>query len=180
MDGRMDYTPVDFFTLYGHIVPLNIYAETAEPREDLIVKNREEGLVGAKTMHMYSTAPDSWNIPSDITYHKPTYIEMNQGSFFLPHRDKFGKFAMNKDIRLLCFTNNTHPHQYTYIVDDKITNFQAGRWYAMNTNLSHYGFCFADGTVHYACDIQLTDERTRKWLIKQVEYCDKSLGYARK
>lgn len=176
----MNYTPVDFFTLYGHLVPLNIYSKTEAPRHDLTIKDRQDSLVGAKTMYMYSTAPSSWNIPDTITYHKPTYILMNQGSFFLPHRDKFGKNAMNVDIRLLCFTNNTHPHEYTYVVDDKIVRFEPGRWYAMNTNLVHYGFCFKDNTVHYACDLQLSDENTRKWLIKQVEYCDKTLGQARK
>ena len=89
---------------------------------------------------------------------------------------KKGNFINKNNTQILVL----YEGEQINVINDKITNFQAGRWYAMNTNLSHYGFCFADGTVHYACDIQLTDERTRKWLIKQVEYCDKSLGYARK
>lgn len=174
------YTPVDFFTLYGNLVPLNIYAPTEGVHKNLIKRSREEDTVGNKIMHVYNTAPDTWNIPNDITYHKPTYICMNQGSFFLPHRDKFALNRMNTDIRMLCFTNNTHPHEYTYIVDDKITNFQAERWYATNTNLVHYGFCFKDNTIHYACDLKLTNEQTCNWLISQVEYCDRSSGSARK
>jgi len=30
------YTPVDFFTLYGNLVPLNIYAPAEEMHKDLI------------------------------------------------------------------------------------------------------------------------------------------------
>ena len=44
----MNYTPVDFFTLYGHLVPLNIYAEVEEPRVDLTIKDREE-IIGNHT-----------------------------------------------------------------------------------------------------------------------------------
>jgi aspartyl/asparaginyl beta-hydroxylase (cupin superfamily) len=173
------FKPRDFFVSFGNIVPLNLWSKISIISEDNILRGRHEESIGHKIMYELKENPIEWNIPNNISYYKPTYIQMNKGSYFLPHRDKF-KDMNNNHIRLLCFMNNTNPYDYTFVIDNQIMKFEEKRWYAINTSLVHYGFCFKNETVHYACDIILDNEQTCQWLVDRVEFCDREVKTSRK
>lgn len=160
----------DIYSKYGNVFELELFVPVEDVHTNLVESVRYVGYVGNKTVHRYHTAPESWGIKGK--HQKPVHVELNEGSFFKPHRDLFRPIK-TEWVRLNCFANNSHPEECTYIIDGKIQHFEAGRWYVMNPSLVHYSFCFTPNTVHYIVDIDVSDEETAKWLVSNIKHCQR-------
>lgn len=158
---------------YGNIFGLNVYTKLEPLREDLVVDKKYINVIGNKTVYHYSEPPESWNIRG-VTQ-KAVRIELNDGSYFKPHKDLF-PFIDDPFIRLLCFANHSHPEECTFIIDGKITHFKSGQWMCFNPCLTHYSICFTDNTVHYAIDLDLRDNSTYGWLMDNIEHTQRTQG----
>ena len=169
-------SPIELFSLYGNIIPLNINAPMEVLHSDLVEEKKYENEVGNKIVWHYKEAPETWNIPSNIKINKPVRIELNRGSFFLPHRDLILEKYQRKYVRLNCHPNNIHPEDCTYVINGQIQHWRQNQWMIINSNLSHYSFCFKDNTVHYAVDIDITDEASHDWLISKIDYAVRGEG----
>lgn len=158
----------DIYSKYGNVFALDLYAPLEPVHNELVESVRYTNSVGNKTVHRYKSPPPSWGIQGRTR--KPVHVELDEGSFFKPHRDMYE--IKPEWLRLNCFANNSDPEKCTYIIDGKIQNFQAGRWYAMNPGLVHYSFCFAPNTVHYIVDINVADKKTLDWLVSVIPYAN--------
>lgn len=158
---------------FGNIIPLNVYTDLEPLRQDLVIEKKYENSIGNKLVYHYSDAPETWNIKGK--YSKPVRIELNDGSYFKPHKDLF-KDIDYPFIRLLCLANNSHPEDCTFIVDGNITRFRERQWVCFNSCLTHYSICYKDNTVHYAIDIDISDSYTYDWFLSSIEHTQRTQG----
>lgn len=166
----------EIFSLYGNVIGLDLYAPHEMIHSDLVEQKKYENEIGNKLVWHYKRPPETWNIPEYVITNKPVRIELNRGSFFLPHRDLILEKYQRKYVRLNCHPNFTHPEDCTYIIDGKIQHFRQNQWMIINSNLCHYSFCFRDSTVHYAVDIDVSDEKSYDWLISKIQYSVRGEG----
>jgi len=157
---------------FGDIIPLNLSTPLEEVHTDLVKDQKYgKGVAGNKLVHRYETLPPSWDMDG-IVWRKAVHIDLDMGSFFMPHRDTI-RFLTTQWVRLNCFANHARPDETTYIVDGNIMHFEPTRWYAVNTSRVHWSFCFKPNTVHYVIDIDVSDPSTYEWFLSKASYCDR-------
>jgi hypothetical protein len=158
---------------FGNVFSLDLFAPLEPVHKDLIESIRHKDAPGNKVVYRYYNAPSSWGIEGKHT--KAVHVQLGSGSYFAPHRDYFNQLQPNF-VRLNCFVNNTHPEETTYVVDGKIQYFKPGQWMCVNSSVVHYSFCFAENTVHYIVDIDISDANTLNWFLNKVSYCNRPVG----
>jgi len=163
----------DIHSKFGDVFALDLYVPLENVHLDLVEEERYKGELGNKIVYRYTKAPDSWGIKGK--HKKAVHVELNQGSFFAPHRDYFN-VMYPKFVRLNCFANHSHPEECTYVVNGKIQHFRSGQWMCVNTSVPHYSFCFKDNTVHYIVDIDISDSNTLEWFLSVIEHCQRPVG----
>jgi hypothetical protein len=170
------FSPMELFSIYGNVIALDLYAPYEDLHHDIVEEKKYENKVGNKIVWKYKNIPKSWNIPDYVITNKPVKIDLNCGSFFLPHRDLVYEKLQRKYVRLNCHPNFTHPEECTYIIDNKIQHFRQNQWMIINSSLCHYSFCFKDGTTHYAIDIDISDKKSHDWLLSKIQYAARGQG----
>ena len=182
-----------FFQGAGDIVPLNVWVP-----ENTI--DQVKDMHADKTMHAMSRnegedndhssdkssgidlkhVPNEWGIPA----HAETCGSLwySKGDYLYPHRDKWGmvkpdgtfkKGYERNGVRLFNFLNKTRPTEFHFVYDGEITVLEQRRWYAVNTQRTHYGFSFEDDVYHLGCELRFDEDvcsATSNFLLSSMEY----------
>jgi hypothetical protein len=160
----------DLHSLYGDVIPLNIFAEVAEVDQDNIKRAWDYPNIGMKDINVQKTVPPYFNIPESLEYTKPVHIKGMRGTFFTPHKDLIYIDETNDWVRLTCFANNSTTEQCTFVVDNNVMNMEAGRWYILNTRKTHHSSYWVDNCIHYVINLKLIDNETWNWLYSNIQF----------
>jgi len=160
----------ELHNLYGDAIPLNVFAEVGEVDHNNIKRAWDYPNIGMKEIHVQKTIPSYFNIPEELKYTKPVHVRGMRGTFFTPHRDLIYINDTNNWVRLTCFANNARPEECTFVVDNKVMNFEAGRWYILNPRKTHHSSYWVDNCIHYVINLSLLDNKTWNWLFSNIQF----------
>ena len=161
-------------------VPDDIISQIDELNKDpskLDIVRQGDDELGPKGGFQYNFVPEGWGLPDNAT--TLGSLIYNKGDFLYPHRDKWRSIKDNGIItgdsfRLICHINHTNPKEFCFVVNDKIFVPEPKRWYAINTQLVHYGFSFVDNVYHLSCDLRMdsSENRTKTvtWVLDHLPY----------
>lgn len=186
-----------FFKSAGDIIPLNKWLpEDAiaqidklnnDPSKILRQRSLNEYADGSddhggnKGGYEYNHVPAGWGLPDHAT--TVSSLLYDKGDHLFPHRDKWKIFkaSLTEDgmigeangMRLINFVNHTKSTEFHFVVNGQIFTPEPRRWYAVNTQLVHYGFSFVDDVYHVTCDLKFNKGRRMKsieYLLDNMEY----------
>ena len=142
--------------------------------DSLVEYNREHGTThyerDFKTYTSVSEHPDIVPIIEPFRAHifRSHIIKLDPGGFFPPHRDFRG--IEFDSFRLLVPLQNCDPPQFTFVIDDKIINWELGRVYFVDTVKMHYLFNASTKPTYFiVLNVDLNHDT--------VHYCTTNLKY---
>jgi hypothetical protein len=129
----------------------------------------------------YNHVPTGWGLPDHAS--TVSCLTYDKGDMLAPHRDKWkstarridanGYIKPNNGMRLINFANATKSTEFHFVVDGEIFQPEPRRWYAINTQLVHYGFSFVDNVYHVTADITFKKDHRMEsinYLLDNMEY----------
>lgn len=95
------------------------------------------------------------------------FIRLNKGGFFPPHRDN-GAIVGVPTFRILVPINNFGINDMKWIQEEKVTYFETGFTYFVNTTKPHSVFSFVDNCVMLVLNVVWSDEILKRMVHKVV------------
>jgi hypothetical protein len=154
-----------------------IDALNKDPSKHEMSREGLETYNGSKSGYQYNFVPEGWGLPDHAT--TLGSLLYNKGDHLFPHRDKWktvqpdGSLHAPTSMRLICHINHTNPREFCFLVGDQVVKLEPKRWYAVNTQLVHYGFSFVDGVYHLSCDLHFNEanlEKTTRYLLDVLPF----------
>lgn len=84
---------------------------------------------------------------------------MHKGSFFRPHRDAF---RLNDQFRIFIPLNKTSDSEWMFFYDSKLTKFESGVPYILNTRKVHGSFAMADDIYHVLMSVFINEHNIKQ------------------